>query len=145
MSPALLELDEAEEQLSPMYIAPQPRATDLWPVCTENQWLSRAIGWEKIAKTSTDGFPDHKATIRVNSNTGKSDMVYTVYFNRTTATHKNSWGSYTTRGRMYISAFGEPGARRFDFNGHCATGGDLQKVNDTIEMIESKIQAATTK
>ena len=110
MSPALLELDEAEEQLSPMYIAPQPRATSLWPVCTENLWLSRAIGWEKIAKTSTDGFPDHKATIRVNSNTGKSDMVYTVYF-----------------------------------NGHCATGGDLQKVTDTIEMIESKIQAATNK
>ena len=72
MSPALLELDEAEEQLSPMYIAPQPRATSLWPVCTENQWLSRAIGWEKIAKTSTDGFPDHKATIRVNSNTTTS-------------------------------------------------------------------------
>lgn len=142
MSTAELELDGDELLLNPIS---QPKATSLWPVCTENLWLSRATGWEKIVKTSTDEFPDHTATIRVNSKTGKPGMAYTVYFNRTTTVHKNSWGSYTTRGRLYITAFGEPSARRFDLKGYCNTGGDLQRATDTIEMIESKIQHATTK
>ena len=146
MSSAVLDtLDEMDVGIDQLLPTPSdtPTGKDLWAICTESQWLSRACGWEKIDKTTTDQFPDNKATIRANRNTGKSNMIYTVYFNQGTRTHTNSWGTYHTRSRMMISATGEPVDRRFDFNGGCPTEGELQKITDTMEFIESRIQAAS--
>ena len=142
MSPALLELDGDELLLNP---TPQPRVTNLWLVCTESQWVSRTCGWEKIDKTTTDQFPDNKATVRANRNTGKPNMVYTVYFNRDPITCSNPYssGTYQVRSRLRICAYGEAGKRRFSFNGDSGTGGELQRITDTIELIESSIQAAS--
>jgi len=120
-----------------------PTDKDLWAICSESQWVSRACGWEKIDKTTTDQFPDNKATVRANRFTGKSNMVYTVYFNQGTVNRTHSWGTYHTRSRLMICVYGEAGARRFSFNGDSGTGGELQRITDTIELIESSIQAAS--
>lgn len=120
-----------------------PTGKDLWAICSESQWVSRAFGWEKIDKTTTDQFPDNKATVRANRNTGKSNMVYTVYFNQGTVNRTHSWGTYHTRSRVMICVYGEAGARRFSLNGDSGTGGELQRITDTMEFIESRIQAAS--
>lgn len=144
-SAALDTLDEMDVGIDQLLPTPSNTATgkDLWAICSESQWVSRAFGWEKIAKTSTDQFPDNKATIRANRNTGKSNMVYTVYFNQGAVNKTNSWGTYYTRSRVMICVYGEAGARRFSLNGDSGTGGELQKITDTMEFIESRIQAAS--
>jgi len=136
------DLEVGIDQLLPT-TSDRPTGKDLWAICTESQWVSRACGWEKIAKTSTDQFPDDKATVRANRNTGKPDMIYTVYFNYGTRTHTSSWGNYNTRSRLMVSTTGELVDRHFHFNGSCPTDGELQKITDTMEFIESKIQAAS--
>ena len=136
------DLEVGIDQLLPT-ASDRPRGKDLWAICTESQWVSRACGWEKIDKTTTDQFPDNKATVRANRNTGKSNMVYTVYFNQNTVSLTNSWGTYHTRSRAMICVYGEAGERRFSLNGDSGTGGELQRITDTMEFIESKIQAAS--
>ena len=146
MKSAVLDtMDDLEVGIDQLLPTPSdtPTGKELWAICTESQWLSRACGWEKIAKTSTDQFPDDKATVRANRNTGKPDMIYTVYFNQGTRTHTNSWGTYNTRSRLMVSTTGEPVDRHFHFNGSCPSYGELQKITDTMEFIESRIQAAS--
>jgi hypothetical protein len=141
---AMDDLDVGIDQLLPVdNTQPTPQASQLWDICTESQWVSRACGWEKIDKTTTDQFPDKKATVRANRNTGKSNMVYTVYFNQGTVNRTHSWGTYHTSSRLMICVYGEAGARRFSLNGDSGTGGELQRITDTIEFIESRIQAAS--
>lgn len=142
---AMDDLDVGIDQLLPVdNTQPTPQAQPLWVICSESQWVSRACGWEKIDKTTTDEFPDNKATIRANRNTGKSNMVYTVYFNTNTVKISNPWGgSWNSRSRIMVTVYGEAGKRRFSFNGGCETNGELQRITDTMEFIESKIQAAS--
>ena len=141
---AMDDLDVSIDQLLPVdNTQPTPQASQLWDICSESQWVSRTCGWEKIDKTTTDQFPDNKATVLANRNTGKSDMIYTVYFNQGTRTHTNSWGTYNTRSRLMVSTTGELVNRYFNFNGHCPIDGELQKITDTMEFIESRIQAAS--
>ena len=139
------DLDAGIDQLLPVDTTqPTPQASQLWDICSESQWVSRTCGWEKIDKTTTDQFPDNKATIRANRDTGKSNMVYTVYFNSNTVKINNSWGgSWNSRSRLMVTVYGEAGKRRFSFNGTSGTGGELQKITDTMELIESRIQAAS--
>ena len=136
------EMDAGIDQLLPT-TSDTPTSKNLWAICSESQWVSRACGWEKIDKTTTDQFPDNKATLRANRFTGKSNMVYTVYSNQGTRTHTNSWGTYHTKSRAMICVYGEAGKRRFSLNGDSGTGGELQRITDTMEFIESKIQAAS--
>jgi hypothetical protein len=139
------DLDVGIDQLLPTPTEEtKPEAHRVWPICTESQWLNRTFGWEKIKHCSTSDFPDNYATVRPARNTGKPDMVYGVYFNYDSHKHTTPHGyQYNTRGRLVITAYGQPGARHFSFNGACFAGGDLRGIHDTIEMIESKIQAAS--
>ena len=116
----------------------QPPPKALWPIAMENQTLANTFGWEKIEKASTDYFPEKRATVRVQRNSGNTNVVYGIYFVHKQITGHSGW---IYNEKLIVTAYGETNDRRYGFNGFIPVdSGYFQTILDTTEHIESEFQ-----
>lgn len=116
----------------------QPPPKTLWPIATENQTLANTFGWEKIDKSSTNYFPEKRATVRVQRNSGKPDVIYGIYFVHRQITGTHGW---VYNEKVIVTGYGETNERKYGFNGFIpAEPGYFQSILDTTEHIESEFQ-----